>query len=59
MITSRGSDFTSCWAGWTARVTSAQLPIYADDLERAAGVGGWQISHSERYEQISEVVGGK
>jgi len=28
------------------------LALYGDDLERAAGVGGWDISHSERYEQF-------
>jgi len=28
------------------------LAIYGDDLERAAGVGGWDISHAERYEQF-------
>jgi thiamine kinase-like enzyme len=28
------------------------LAVYGDDLERAAGVGGWEQSHSERYEQF-------
>lgn len=28
------------------------IAVYGDDLERAAGVGGWEASHSERYEQF-------
>jgi thiamine kinase-like enzyme len=28
------------------------LAVYGDDLERAAGVGGWDSAHSERYEQF-------
>lgn len=28
------------------------IALYGDDLERAAGVGGWEISHSEYYEQF-------
>jgi thiamine kinase-like enzyme len=28
------------------------IALYGDDLERAAGVGGWETSHSERYEQF-------
>jgi thiamine kinase-like enzyme len=39
--------------GWLATADDEHMiAVYGDDLERAAGVGGWEISHSERYEQF-------
>ncbi|HKZ78503.1 MAG TPA: phosphotransferase [Pyrinomonadaceae bacterium] len=39
--------------GWLATSGDEHtIAVYGDDLERAAGVGGWEISHSERYEQF-------
>jgi tRNA A-37 threonylcarbamoyl transferase component Bud32 len=39
--------------GWLASAGDENMiAVYGDDLERAAGVGGWEISHSERYEQF-------
>lgn len=39
--------------GWLAQEgDEGTLAVYGDDLERAAGVGGWDISHSERYEHF-------
>jgi len=39
--------------GWlTTAGDEHTLAVYGDDLERAAGVGGWELSHSERYEQF-------
>jgi hypothetical protein len=39
--------------GWLAHEGDDHaIAVYGDDLERAAGVGGWEISHSERYEQF-------
>lgn len=39
--------------GWLAHEgDDRSIAVYGDDLERAAGVGGWEISHAERYEQF-------
>jgi len=39
--------------GWLAYENDNRtIAVYADDLERAAGVGGWEMGHSERYEQL-------
>jgi thiamine kinase-like enzyme len=39
--------------GWLSTAGDEHtLAVYGDDLERAAGVGGWDISHSERYEHF-------
>lgn len=39
--------------GWLAAAGDEHtIAVYGDDLERAAGVGGWEVSHSERYEQF-------
>ncbi|HSE23941.1 MAG TPA: phosphotransferase, partial [Pyrinomonadaceae bacterium] len=43
--------------GWLAYENDKNMiAVYADDLERAAGVGGWDMAHSERYEQLLKWV---
>jgi aminoglycoside phosphotransferase (APT) family kinase protein len=38
---------------WLAASTSPQsIAVYGDDLEKAAGVGGWDPQHPERYERF-------
>ena len=39
--------------GWLDREGDDRaIAIYGDDLERAAGVGGWETAHSEHYERF-------
>lgn len=45
--------------GWLADLRDGEvLAVYGDDLERAAGVGGWEPVHPEGYEQLLRWLSG-
>jgi aminoglycoside phosphotransferase (APT) family kinase protein len=37
---------------WLATSRGQSIAVYGDDLEKAAGVGGWDPQHPERYERF-------
>lgn len=45
--------------GWLKEIANEDvLAVYGDDLERAAGVGGWEPVHPEGYEQLLRWLSG-